>query len=193
MILVTFLLLGCSSVQPTIVEYKISLKPIEYNSLSKRCKNNSLKVSQAFSSSSLMSSQMKYTEGDNKIYAYSQAQWSNSPSKEVSRQLVRVLRDSKLFKSVQSSKSRSKSDFILETNLDDFMQYYSDDSLKSYVKIVLNLSLIDSKINQVVAAKTFSAEMDTKTLDALGGVEGLDRALSEVLAQSVEFLNEVCK
>ncbi|MEA2092287.1 MAG: hypothetical protein U9O83_07985, partial [Campylobacterota bacterium] len=98
-----FLLSGCSTIKPPVTEYKIALKTPLSNSSSKGCQDKSLKVSQAFSSSSLMSLQMNYVQGESKIYAYSQAQWNNSPNQEVSSQIVKTLRESKLFKNTQSS------------------------------------------------------------------------------------------
>jgi cholesterol transport system auxiliary component len=193
-LLFSFLLVGCSSVEPIVVEYKISTPSLEsQNGLSRGCVDKSLRVSQAFGSSSLMSSKMKYIEDNHKIYAYSQAEWVNSPNQEVSAQLVKVLRESKLFKSIQNSKSRSISDFILETNIDDFMQYYSKDLKNSYANVAITLSLIDAKSNRVVASESFAKRVDVQSLDALGGVEGLNSALDSVLHESIIFLNGACQ
>jgi len=192
-ILFAFLLVGCSTVKPAVVEYKIAVKSLDFDSLSTGCRDKSLKVSQAFSSSSLMSLQMKYIEDNHKIYAYTQAEWTNSVNQEISSQLIKVLRESKLFKHAQTSKSRSRSELILETNIDDFMQYYTKDLMASYAKVGISLSLIDTKTNRVISSESFSSKVDVKSLDALGGVQGLDLALRDVLGQSMKFLNEVCK
>ena len=188
-----FLLSGCTATNSSITEYKIALKTQESNNLSGGCIDKSLKVVQAFSPSSLMSLQMNYVQGESKVYAYSQARWSNSPNKEISSQMLKVLRESKLFKNTQNSKSRSKSNLILETNIEEFMQYYSKDLTESYSYVVISLTLIDAYTSEVLATKTFSAKSDVETLDASGGVNGLGNALSDVLNQSLNFLNEVCK
>ena len=188
-----FLLLGCSTTKPPVTEYKIALKTPQSNSLSSGCRDKSLKVSQAFSPSSLMSLQMNYVQDESKIYAYSQAQWNNSPNQEVSIVIVKTLRESELFKNTQSSKSRSKSDLILEINIEDFMQYFSKDLTESYSNVVITLTLIDAQSSRVIASKTFSAKMDASSLDASGGVKALDAALQDVLSQSIVFLNEVCQ
>ncbi|PHQ65147.1 MAG: hypothetical protein COB99_05590 [Sulfurimonas sp.] len=192
-IVLLFLLSGCSTKKPTVIEYKLSLRELNHSSASKGCKDKSLKVSQAFSSSSLMSLQMNYILDSHKIYAYSQAQWNNSPNQEISSQVVKALRESKLFKNTQNSKSRSKGDLILEINIEDFMQYYSEDQKKSYVNVDISFTLIYSKTSEVIATKSFSAKKETASLDASGGVKGLDNALADVLVQGLEFLNEVCK
>ncbi len=188
-----FLLSGCTIKKPPVTEYKIALKTLTSDTPSVGCRGKSLKVSQAFSSSSLMSLQMNYVQGNSKIYTYSQSQWNSSPNQEISSQIVKILRESKLFKSTQSSKSRSKSDLILEINIDDFIQYYNEDLSESHSNVVISLTLIDARSSKVLQTKTFSAKSAVKTLDASGGVKGLDVAFNDVLTQSLEFLNEVCK
>ncbi len=191
--LFVFLLLGCSSTKPPVTEYKIRLTPLEFKSTSVGCKEKSLKVSQAFSSSSLMSLGMKYAQDEHKIYTYSQAQWNNSPNQEISSQVVKTIRESKLFKTTQNSKSRSRSDLILEINIEDFMQYYNKNINESHSSVVISLALIDAQTSKVLASKTFSAKSNVDTLDASGGVKALDSALQDTLTHSLEFLNEVCK
>ena len=190
--LVLFLYTGCSTIKPSIAEYKIAIKTVKPNNLSSGCQKKSLKVSEAFSSNSLMSLRMNYVQDESKIYSYSQAQWSNSPNKEITSQIVKSLRESKLFQSVQNSKSRSRSDLVLETNIEDFMQYFSKNLASSHSSVVINFTLIDSSTNEVLSSKTFSSKRDTKTLDASGGVQGLNLALEDVLNQGLKFLNEVC-
>jgi len=192
-ICVLFLVIGCSTTKPTIVEYKLSLEDLNQKTVSKGCKDKSLKVAQAFSSNSLMSLNMNYVIGKSKIYSYSQAQWNNSPNQEISQQIVKLLRDSKLFKTTQSAKSRTSSDFILETSIEDFMQYYDEKIKTSYVKVSINMSLIDVKTNKVVASKTFFTKLNTTSLDAYGGVDALQVGLRNILSQSLEFFNEVCR
>ena len=192
-VVLVFLLSGCSTAKPAVTEYKLSLKALKHSSDSKGCRDKSLKVSQAFSSSSLMSLQMNYVLDGHKIYAYSQAQWNNSPNQEVSSQVVKVLRESKLFKNVQNSKSRSKGDLILEINIEDFVQYYSKDLDQSHASVGISFTLIDSITSEVIATKTFSAKKEASSPDASGGVKSLDAALTNVLGQGLDFLNEVCK
>ncbi len=188
-----FLLTGCTTVTPAVTEYKIALKTFEPSVVSSGCRDKSLKISQAFSSNSLMSLQMYYVQGNGKIYSYSQAKWNNSPNQEITSQTLKVLRDSEIFKYTQNSKSRSTSDLILEINIVDFMQYYNKDITESNANVVISLTLIEAKSNKVVASKTFSAREEVQALNASGGVKGLDIALDDVLNQGVEYLSEICK
>ncbi len=192
-VLSIFLLEGCTQLIPPVTEYKIATKELSVKTSSTMCRERSLKIAQAFSSNSLMSLQMNYIEGSSKIYAYTQSQWITAPNKEITSRIIKAIRDSKLFKTVQSTKSRSNSELILETTIDDFMQYYNKDLTTSYVDVIVTMTLIDTKTNLVVATKTLKATKDVQTLDAMGGVDGLSAALGDVMNQSIEFLDEVCR
>ncbi|WP_324172556.1 hypothetical protein [Sulfurimonas sp.] len=185
--------IGCSTTKPPVAEYKLSVTTLKQISSSHGCKTKSLKISQAFSSSSLMSLKMSYVQDKHKIYSYSQAQWNNSVNQEVTSQMLKVLRESKLFKNTQNSKSRSKSDLILEITIDDFMQYFTENSTKSHVKVLISMALIDSKTSKVIATSNFKALNNVDSLDASGGVTALDIALGDVLIQSINYLNKVCE
>ena len=186
------LLSGCVTTKPSITEYRVVAKTSKAQSVVDGCKEKSLKIAQAFSSSSLMSLKMDYVQEESKIFSYSQAHWNESPNHSVTKEILKKIRDSKLFKNVQISRSRSKNSWILETNIEDFLQYYSEGLKDSFAKVIISLTLIDSKTNSVVATKTFSSKVNTNSLDAEGGVEALNRALSDVLTQNIEWLNGVC-
>ena len=192
-LLLMMILSGCTTTIPSITEYRISVQVPTYIQKSTSCKTKSLKVAQAFSPSSLMSHHMDYAQGDAKQYTYSQAQWSQSPNLAVSAQLLKHIRETQLFKTILNSKSRSKSDLILEINIEDFMQYYNDDETMSYVNVVIDLTLLDTKTGNVIETNTFSAKVDVKTLDAEGGVNALSSALGIVVEKSINWLGGVCK
>ncbi len=187
------ILSGCTTTVPAVTEYRIVVQKPTLVQKSTSCKTKTLKVAQAFSSSSLMSHHMNYAQGNTKQYAYSQAQWSESPNVALSAELLSHIRETKLFKNVLNSKSRSKSDLILEINIEDFMQYFNDDESSSYVNAVINLTLLDAKAGTVMASETFRSRVDTKTLDADGGVEALSIALEVLIDKSVKWLNGVCE
>lgn len=193
LIILTILFSGCTTIKPPVTEYSIIAKDLKIGNNAAGCKNKSLKIAQAFSSSSLMSLNMDYTEQGNRVFSYSKSQWQESPNSFVASQLLKSIRDSGLFSSVHSSKSRVKSNLILETNIEEFMQFYSQDMKSSFVHVVISLTLVDVKTDSVVANKTFSSKFDAKTADANGGVEALSSALSEIVSQNIEWLNGVCK
>ncbi len=192
--LLTILLQGCiSTTVPAKSEYRINpnIQPQELEASG--CKENSLKISQAFSANSLLSQDMYYALGNTKQYMYSASKWSTTPNRAITSEFLTLIRDSKLFKNVQTSKSRSRSDVILEINIEDFMQYFDENSTSSYANVVINVSLIRARGNSVFASQTFKTKINIEALDASGGVDGLNIALSEVLLDTNKWLAEVCK
>lgn len=193
LIILTIFFGGCTTVKPPVTEYSIVTKDVKKESVAKGCVNKSLKIAQAFGSNSMMSLNMDYTQDSNRVFSYSQSQWRESPNTLVTSELLKSIGSSKLFSSVHPSKSRIKSDLILETNIDEFMQFYTLDMKKSFVHVGFSLTLIDAKTNSVIASQYFSSKIDAKTLDAEGGVEATQNALSEIIFQNIDWLNGVCK
>ncbi|MCD6433788.1 MAG: hypothetical protein J7L21_07080, partial [Sulfurimonas sp.] len=102
------LLSGCTTIVAPVTEYRIITKIPAFSNVSGSCKDKSLKVAQAFSSSSLMSKEMNYAQGSSKLFRYSDSEWSESPNLGITAEVLKHVREIKLFKSVQNSKSRSK-------------------------------------------------------------------------------------
>ncbi len=192
-IIAVFLLSGCTTTHPPMTEFRVNTELKVMNSDSTKCLDKSLKVAQSFSTTAIMSVKMNYAQGSHKQYVYSESQWADSPDRAINAEIVKLLQTTKLFKSVLTSKSRSQSDLILEINIEDFMQYFNDDASKSYVNAVISLSLLDTATNSVIATNTFESRVDTKSLDADGGVEALNKALIDVLEQINIWFIGVCK
>lgn len=187
-----FLFSGCSTTVPAVVKYKISpIIALEEKQIS-TCKTKSIKVSSAFTNSSLMSKDMSYVLGNSKVYEYSESAWLNNPNRAVSREYIKMLRALGIYKSVQESKSRSRADLIIEIDLEDFMQYYSEDLKTSYSIVHINLSIIDFNTSEIISTKTFKSKVNATKLDANGGVKALNTALKNVLSQSAKWFIKGC-
>lgn len=184
---------GCTTLKPTVAEYRMKVQDETSKSVAKGCKEKSLKVAQTFSQSALFSLQMEYTETNGKVFAYSQSQWQESPNSFITAELFQNIRDFELFGSVHPFGSRVKTDMILETNIEEFMQFFSQDMNSSYVQVVLSFTLLDTKTSGVVATKTVRSKVETKTADAAGGTEAFAKALKEAMADTRVWLEERCR
>ena len=140
-----------------------------------------------------MSQKMRYVQGDYKEFSFTKSEWTQSPNASISDELLKSIRDTEIFKSVNSYKSRSKSNLILETNVEDFMQYFSEDSKTSYVNIELSVTLIDAMELSPISSTTFTKRVNVKSVNAKGGVEALNKALSELLVDVNNWLELECK
>jgi len=192
-LLFSFLLSGCSTTYPVVTEYRINTKLNVEKVQSSKCKDKSIKVAQAFSSSLLMSLDMNYGVGDDKQFSYSQSQWALSPNNAMSAELVDMLRKMDIFQTVQIPKSRTRNDLILESSIDEFMQYYNEEENRSFVKVKISLSVIDTKTLQAIETKSFAKELEASSLDSSGGVKALNLALENLLMDSAKWIEEICR
>lgn len=191
--LMVFLFLGCSTTAPAVAEYRINVASPSSAFNESGCKQESLKIAQAFSSSSLMSNKMSYGQGAHRQYNFTESEWAESPNRAISVAVLEYVKSTELFKNVQTSKSRSSNGLLLETNIEEFMQYFSEDEKESFSKVKINLTLIDVKASKVLATKTFSSTVKVDSLNADGGVIALNRALGNILEESAKWLGGVCK
>jgi len=184
---------GCMMSTPAISEYRLDTKIQKQDFKENGCKKESLKVAQAFSSTALMSLDMKYGLGTHKQFNFSQSQWAESPNRAITSELLEYIQSTNLFKNVQISKSRSRNAIVLETNIAEFMQYFSEDEKESFVKIAINLTLIESKNSSVLDTKRFISRVQVENMDANSGVKALNIALENILNESGIWLSGVCK
>ncbi|MDQ7042440.1 MAG: ABC-type transport auxiliary lipoprotein family protein [Sulfurimonas sp.] len=193
LIVLVLFLVGCTVTSPPIAEYTLSPEIRLQKHTSKLCKEKSLKVGQAFSSNSLMSKKMSYMQAEYEESVFTQSEWVRTPNKAISDILLKSIRDSGLFKNVSSYKSRVKADLLLEAHIEKFIQYFKDDNKKSYVEVVMTLNLLNAKDSKSIAHSTFSVKVDTKSVDAKGGVIALNTALSKILLETNNWLAGVCR
>lgn len=192
-ILLLLSLTACTVTAPHVSEYRVAAQKSEVALDSKACRDKTVKVSQAFSANSLMSEKMKYAQNEYREYSFSESKWSRSPNKAITDEITKSVRASKLFQTVQGYKSRSRSDYLLESSIDEFIQYFGSDSKSSYASVVITLSLVDAKSLKTLSSRQLSAKVDVQELSAAGGVKALNKALSELLLQNNLWLNEVCR
>ena len=192
-IFLAFLFSGCTITKPLVFEYRISPEVKIDTYKCTLCTTSSLKVRKVYSSTSLMSKKMRYAEDGYKEFSFSESQWAQSPNKAISAQIVKSIKATNIFASVHGFKSHAKSDYILESNLEDFMQYFADNEGKSYVMISLSMTLIDNKTGKSLSSQNFTKRVEVLDLNAEGGVKALNRGLSDVLQKTNEWLSKVCK
>ena len=190
---ILFFLAGCSISVPAVIEYRID-PVIKKNEVgSGLCKDKTITIGQVFTANSLMTNQMRYGLSDYKEYSYSESEWANAPSKAISSALLKSVRNAEIFKSVSSYRSRARSDLLLGTNVESFMQYYTLENKDSYVKVVFSLSLVSLKDVKALNSIVIEKELKTNALNAEAGVKSLNQALSEVLVETNLWLSTVCQ
>jgi len=184
---------ACTVTQPVVSMYRIAPKMHHVHIQESSCHDKSLKIEQVFTTPSLTTTHMKYALENYEEFAFNQSAWVSTPKSAISEVLLQSIRSTGIFSNVSSFKSRSKTDYVLESNLDEFMQYFNKDNTKSYVKVRLIVSLLDRKNAQIIRTAEFASQVSTKSIDAKGGVEALNKALKEVLEKVNSWLYEGCE
>jgi len=184
---------GCTVTKPHVSSYRIAPVLGEEKNEVGTCKDNSLKIAQVFTSKGLMSKKMHYVETGYKEFIYTESDWSNAPNKAISKSLLASIRESGLFLNVNSANSRSKSDLYLETNVEEFVQFYDMEESSSHVEVKLSFTLVNLKNNKILDSKVISENITTDALNAEAGVEALNSAFAKVLKETNLWLSKACK
>ncbi|MDY0116297.1 MAG: ABC-type transport auxiliary lipoprotein family protein [Sulfurimonadaceae bacterium] len=180
---------GCSTTTPAVSEYRLKAKTQESKSMA--CKTT-LKVHKVFTNAALSSRKIYYGEGQYKEFAYTQSQWSDALDRMLSDIITQSIIQREIYKSVASYKSQAKTDFVLEVNVEEFMQFYDELHTKSYAKVRLRATLLDTKNKKQKASQTFEAIYPVNTLNVEGGVIALDSALDELMQSMLVWLEGTC-
>ncbi|MFA6760074.1 MAG: ABC-type transport auxiliary lipoprotein family protein [Sulfuricurvum sp.] len=190
-VLVAMLFSGCVIKREPVDLMVLDLpKPVDM-ALEGSCGKTSLKISNAFVAAPLVSLKMSYRKDGADVRTFNRHRWLDMPSNTLTQELLLYTRQSGIFESVFSAKSRSKSEFILEVSLDEFMHYFEGG--ESFVRVEYALSLIDAKQNRVLSSKSFGSKVVAKTPDAIGGVGAYSEAIGNLLQESVEWLARECR
>jgi TonB-dependent SusC/RagA subfamily outer membrane receptor len=89
--------------------------------------------------------------------------------------------------------SAGRSEYILESSIEEFIQYFSKDSKNSYISIVISFTLVDTKSSVPVDSITLQKKVRVDEMSAKGGVRAFNKGLNELLQENNRWLNEVCK
>ena len=191
LIYIALFLSACVSPSPAPQEF-IMMPNLKLNAV--KAQNRvlkTIKIENSYSDIIFKSANMYYVENKEKQFSFSKSKWALPLNNMINENIIKMVRDLKLFQFVQSAKSKTKSDFILESNINDFKQYFENKDSKSYVNASITFTLIDNKSHEILANKTFQSKVDVDTLNAVGGVKALKLSLNNILVDSSLWLSEV--
>ncbi|MDH4944963.1 ABC-type transport auxiliary lipoprotein family protein [Sulfurimonas sp. C5] len=189
LIVLVFILSGCSVTTPTVTDYRID-PDVTISNKSTNSQKRSIKVMPIFVNTSLATNNMRYRIGEYKEYAFTQSAWSESPNRAIANKLVNILEASNLFHGVYGYKSSKKGDLVLEFSLNEFIQSFNELQNSSSVTLNISYNLIERKTRKLIASKIITKTMQTDSLDAQGGVKALNSILAQTLEETVDWLGE---
>lgn len=189
-----FFLTGCSFIRtvPAKYEYNLKIKTTKYNYLPTACKKNVIKISILNNNTLINSNLMYYKIGSYKIDNYTQSKWLQMPSFMINLALIKMLRADNIFKAVISKDSFANANFMLEVNIENFMQYFTKTQRNSFVKVKMYFTLINLKTDNIITSQTQISRLKVNQLNAFGGVVMLSKAVSNILNNNSLWLQNIC-
>ncbi len=187
------LLSGCGvKSSPPVDEYTIKPKLSLNSTKETKCRQKEIKVLSPFAPYKFTTNDLHYIVLQYEEGRFNRSAWSESVASSVYNEIVDTLRKSALFKSVQNYSSVAKHDYLLEIQINDFMQYFSKDLKSSYAVVDITLTLVDRQEYRVIAQKNFVKRAEVSRLDAKGGIEVLNALFAQTLEEMVVWLEGVC-
>ncbi len=198
-LLTTLLLLataGCSTKAGHPISY-YTLQPASPSSITEhtrlqtdRFKKRTLQVTIPESTRQIRTRKIHYTQIPYAREAYAYHLWSDTPNTLIAAYLRAYLDQSGLFKAVVGADSRAGSDFLLESYIDAFYQWFKTRT-DAYAVVKMHFLLIDRSSKKVISAYRFSTQVPSPSANAEGGVAAFNKATERMGSELVRWLSQI--
>ena len=189
-----FFSFGCSlKSTPPITEFTLTGKEKGFDVNATKCSLKTLKVLEPFGSNKYTINDLYYVVLPYEENSYTQSSWIEPVSTMLYNEILKALRESRLFRSVANYSSVTKGKYILEIEISDFKQYFTHDKKYSYGIADITFTLVDSENYLPIAQHEIYKKIKTDSLDARGGVKALNRAQQESIEDMITWLDETCQ
>jgi ABC-type uncharacterized transport system auxiliary subunit len=177
--------MGCGTSRP-VKYYRIPL-PDPAASVSSAPFAVTLKVGNIDAPPLMRDGRILYQAGANEVGAYEYHRWVEPPDRIVQNSLVRLLRASGRYPSVDASASPAKTDYVILGKIHEFAEV---DKPEVFTRISLEIELHDGTTNRTVWSRLYTGEMKVDGKEVADVVQTLDRNLQRGLAEIVSGLEE---
>ncbi len=187
--------MGCSvKSTPPVTEYAIIGKSVGYDRLKDtHCRDASLKILEPFGSYEYSVNELHYVVLPYEENSYTQSAWVQPVSTMLYNEILKAIRESRIFATVSNYSSVAKGDYVLEIEINDFKQYFTPSQKRSYIVSDMTFTLVGGGDFLPVSQKVVYKKIKTKELNAKGGVEALNQAQQETIEEVVKWLEGTCK
>lgn len=195
-ILLSFALfsLGCSIRNvPAVNEFTLTGKNEGFQTSANNCKDKSIKILDPFASNKYSINDLYYVILPYEENRYIQSAWVEPVSTMLYNEILKAVRESRLFGYVSNYSSLSRGEYLLEIEINDFKQYFMPDKKRSYVVSDITFTLIKSNGLKPIAQQEVYKKIKTDSLNAIGGVEALNRAQQETIEKMIKWLDRTCQ
>ncbi len=128
-----------------------------------------------------------YQTGLHEVGAYEYHRWVETPDHVVQDSLVRLLRGSGRFQSVDTPRNSTKPDYIIQGKIYEFAEV---DKPQVFARVSLEIELNDAKTGRTVWSRVYTNEESVEGKEIQDVVHSLDQNLGHGLSQIVAGLDQ---
>jgi len=128
-----------------------------------------------------------YQVNTHEVGAYEYHRWVETPDRVVQESLVRLLRSSGKFQSVDTPRNIVKSDYIIQGKIYEFSEV---DKPQVFARVSLEIELHDTKTGRTVWSRVYTNEESVIGKEVPDVVHSLDQNLGQGLSQIVTGLDQ---
>ena len=154
--------------------------------------DKTLKIALPKSTKEIRRDKILYTKTTHQREAYAYSRWSDTPNHMTMQFLVTLLNQHKLFKAVIPESSIADSQLLLESNIEDFYQFFDKEN-QSFGIVKIQCFLIDQKSKKIISKHYFDLKIPSSSANAKGGVQALNLALEQIASQLITWLAQHLK
>ncbi len=183
-----FIITACTRPQAPQT-YSLLNPPITSSSQTLTAQYPALTINRPQASSAINRLDMQYITGHtNALNHFSDAIWAAPPTQLLQPLLFNYLTQSKAFKAVVSAPSDITTPLRLDTQILTFHQHMQQN--KSEVVVMLNLQLIDTTANKILATTTLQKIEPANANTAIAGAAAYQRIFDQLLPQVEDFIRQ---
>jgi ABC-type uncharacterized transport system auxiliary subunit len=183
--LLFMLLSGCVGGQP-IKYYRLEIPPAP-DATPEIPFGVSLQVANLDTPPLMRDGRLLYQVGTHEVGAYEYHRWVETPDRIVQSSLVRMLRGSGKFQSVDTPRSGAKADYVLQGRIYEFSEV---DRPEIFSNVSLEVELHEVKTLRTVWSRTYTHEERVDGKQVPDVVASLDKNLQQGLREIVNGLNQ---
>ena len=128
-----------------------------------------------------------YQIGAHEMGAYEYHRWVETPDRMVQGSLVRLLRSSGRYQSVDIQRSNAKADYIVQGKIYEFSEI---DKPEIHTRVSMEIELHDAKSGRTVWSRMYTHEGSVAGKEVPDVVESLDQNLRQSLSEIVTGLHQ---
>lgn len=128
-----------------------------------------------------------YQVGSHEMGAYEYHRWVETPDRMIQNALVRLLRSSGKYPSVDTQRSSVRADYIVRGRIYEFSEI---DKPEIHTRVSMEIELQDAKSGRTVWSRLYTREEPVRGKEIPDVVQSLDQNLRQGLAEIVTGLHE---